>query len=32
MMTQRERKDLIAKYADGYDEVAGALADFRKIK
>jgi hypothetical protein len=28
MMTQDERKELIAKYAAGFDEVAGALAGF----
>jgi len=31
-MTQAERKDLIAKYAAGYDEVAGALEGFPKDK
>jgi DinB superfamily len=31
-MTQADRKDLIAKYADGYDEVAGALEGFPKDK
>jgi DinB family protein len=28
MMTQDERKELVAKYAAGFDEVAGALAGF----
>src|SRR5262245_4718418 len=31
-MTQADRKDLIAKYAAGYDEVAGALEGFPKDK
>src|SRR6266545_671175 len=31
-MTQADRKDLIAKYAAGYDEVAGALVGFPKDK
>jgi DinB superfamily len=31
-MTQAERKELIAKYAAGYDEVAGALEGFPKDK
>ncbi|HEU0179163.1 MAG TPA: DinB family protein [Blastocatellia bacterium] len=31
-MTQAERKELIAKYAAGYDEVAGALDGFPKDK
>jgi hypothetical protein len=31
-MTQTDRKDLIAKYAAGYDEVAGALEGFPKDK
>jgi hypothetical protein len=31
-MTQVERKELIAKYAAGYDEVAGALEGFPKDK
>lgn len=31
-MIQTERKDLIAKYAAGYDEVAGALEGFPKDK
>jgi hypothetical protein len=31
-MTQADRKDLIAKYAAGYDEVAGALDGFPKDK
>src|SRR5262249_34391550 len=31
-MTQADRKDLIAKYAAGYGEVAGALEGFPKDK
>ena len=31
-MTQADRKDLIAKYSAGYDEVAGALEGFPKDK
>ena len=31
-MTQADRKDLIAKYAAGYDEVAGAIEGFPKDK
>ncbi len=31
-MTQTERKELIAKYAAGYDEVVGALEGFPKDK
>src|SRR5215813_6854661 len=31
-MTHADRKDLIAKYAAGYDEVAGALEGFPKDK
>jgi hypothetical protein len=31
-MTQADRQDLIAKYAAGYDEVAGALEGFPKDK
>jgi hypothetical protein len=31
-MTRAERKELIAKYAAGYDEVAGALEGFPKDK
>ena len=31
-MTQADRKDLIAKYSTGYDEVAGALEGFPKDK
>ena len=32
MMTQDERNELIAKYAAGFNEVAGALAGFPKDK